>query len=263
MSTDPHRTAARLVFDARTVRRLQARGFLHHLALTETPIRHRTNIRPLWPLHARHYDPGRVDAVVQLGRETLVEGRPFTAPKNTLRDGAVMRAMLASLRGFARSWLASPSPEPGTLVYESDAAGLRTWIRVPDRAALLTAPELTTIGFFGQLRDDVDHAPIHQLETAIVETLEEVPGLLSYYNLELPQRRFGNLVLCATPDVPVRWRAHDLHSLAVALAPRHYHSARLHSGTVRSQLLGDAELVVLRTRYYDFDSDPPWLAVRA
>jgi hypothetical protein len=117
-----------------------------------------------------------VDAVVQLGRETLVEGRPFTAPKNTQRDGAMMREMLASMRGFARSWLASPSPGPGALVYESDAAGLRTWIRVPDRAALLTTPELTTIGFFGQPRDGVDHAPIHQLETAIVETLEEVPG---------------------------------------------------------------------------------------
>src|SRR5256885_10055244 len=73
----------------------------------------------------------------------------------------------------------------------------------------------------------------------------------------------GNLVLCAAPDVPVRWRAHDVHRLAVALAPRHYHWARLHSGTVRSQLLGDAELVVLRTRYYDFDSEPAWLAVRA
>ena len=259
MSTDPHRTAARLGFDVRTVRRLQARGSF----TTPRPQSASDGIEPTGPLHARHYDPGRVDAVVQLGRETLVEGRPFTAPKNTERDGAIMREMLASMRGLARSWLASPSPGPGALVYESDAAGLRTWIRVPDRAALLTAPELTTIGFFGQPRDDVDHAPIHQLETAIVETLEEIPGLLSYYNLELPQRRFGNHVLCAAPDVPVRWRAHDVHRLAVALAPRHYHSARLHSGAVRSQLLGDAELVVLSTRYYDFDSEPAWLAVRA
>jgi hypothetical protein len=215
------------------------------------------------PLRAQHYDLARVDAVVQLACETLVEGRPFAAPANTERDAVVMREMLARLRGSARSWLASPPPGSGALVHQLDAAGLRTWIRVPDRAALLAAPELTTIGFFGQPRDDVDHAPIHQLETAIVETLEEVPGLLSYFNLELPQRRFGNLVLCAAPDVPVRWRAHGLHRLAVALAPRHYHSARLHSGTVRSPLLGDAELVVLRTRYYDFDSEPTWLAIRA
>jgi hypothetical protein len=148
------------------------------------------------------------------------------------------------------------------LVYQFDAAGLRTWIRVPDRAALLAAPDLTTIGFFGQPRDGVDHAPIHELETAIVETLEEVPGVLSYFNLEVAQGRFGNLVLCAAPDVPVRWHAHEVHRLAVALAPSHYHSARLHSGTVRSGLADGAELVVLRTRYYDFDSEPAWLAVR-
>jgi hypothetical protein len=39
----------------------------------------------------------------------------------------------------------------------------------------------------------------------------------------------------------------------VELAPRHYHSARLHNGIVRLPLLGDADLVVLRTRFYDFD----------
>jgi hypothetical protein len=203
-----------------------------------------------------------VEAVVQLARDTLVEGRPFAAPANTKRDTAVMQQMLARMRGAARSWLASPPPGSGVLVRQLDAAGLRTWIRVPDRAALLAAPELTTIGFFGQPREDVDHAPMDELETAIVETLEEVPGVLSYFNLELAQRSFGNLILCAAPDVPVRWRVHNLHRLAVALAPSHYHSARLHSGTVRSRLAGDADLVVLRTRYYDFDSEPAWLAVR-
>jgi hypothetical protein len=202
-----------------------------------------------------------VEAVVQLARDTLVEGRPFAAPTNTEQDTAVMQEMLARMRGAARSWLASPPPGPGALVNQFDAAGLRTWIRVPDRAALFAAPELTTIGFFGQPRDG-DHAPIDELEAAIVDTLEEVPGVLSYFNLELAQRSFGNLILCAAPDVPVRWRAHELHRLAVALAPSHYHSARVHSGTVRSRLDGAAELVVLRTRYYDFDSEPAWLAVR-
>jgi hypothetical protein len=201
-----------------------------------------------------------VEAVVQLARDTLVEGRPFAAPANAKRDTAVMQEMLARMRGVAHSWLALPPPGAGALVHQFDAAGLRTWVRVPDRAALLAAPELTTIGFFGQPREDVDHAPIHELETAIVETLEEVPGVLSYFNLELAQRRFGNL--CAAPDVPARWHAHEVHRLAVALAPSHYHSARLHNGTVRSGLVGDAELVVLRTRYYDFDSEPAWLAVR-
>jgi hypothetical protein len=201
-------------------------------------------------------------AVVELGPDTLVEGRPFTAPARTDEDASVMRDMLAQLRAFSRGWSDSQPAGDGVLVRRRDAAGLRTWIRVPDRGALFAAGELTTVGFFGQARADVDHAPIHRLEEAIVDTLEEVPGVLSYFDLELPDGRYGNLILCSTPDVPVRWHAHELHRGAVELAPRHYHSARLHRGIVRSPLLGDAELIVLRTHYHDFDSTPSWLAVR-
>jgi hypothetical protein len=124
---------------------------------------------------------------------------------------------------------------------------------VPDSSALLAADDLTTVGFFGQPRADVDHDPIDRLEEAIVDTLEEVPGLLSYFNLGLPHGGYGNLVLCNEPDVPVRWHGHRIHRRAVDRAPLHYHSARLHSGVVRSPLLGDAELELTGTRYYDFD----------
>ena len=63
------------------------------------------------------------------------------------------------MRGFARSWLASPSPGAGALVYESDAAVFATWIRVPDRAALLTTPELTTIVVLRTRYYDFDSEP--------------------------------------------------------------------------------------------------------
>ena len=176
------------------------------------------------------------------------------------QDVAVMRDMLERMRALARGWLESPPEGPGALVRETDAAGLRTWIRAPNRSALLEAAELTTVGFFGQARHDVDHAPIHELEERIVEALDDVSFVLSYFNLELPDGRYGNLVLCAPDGVPSSWRAHDLHSRAVALAPRHYHSARLHRGAVGSPLLGAGELVVRTTRYFDFDREPSlWL----
>ena len=183
----------------------------------------------------------------------MIDARPFTDPANTEHDAAVMRDMLGRIRAFARGWVETPPPGPGALVREADAAGNRTWIRVTDLDALLAAGELTTVGFFGQTRADVDHDPIHRLEEAIVDTLELVPGVLSYFDLELPEGGYGNLILCDTPDAPARWHEHRIHAQAVELAPRHYHSARLHNGVVRSPLLGDADLVVLRTRYYDFD----------
>jgi hypothetical protein len=191
-----------------------------------------------------HYDP-----------ITVIDALPFTDPANTEHDAAVMRDMLGRMRAFARGWLESPPPGPGALVREADAAGNRTWIRVPDRDALLAAGELTTVGFFGQARADVDHDPIHRLEEAIVDTLELVPGVLSYFDLALAHGVYGNLILCDSPDAAVRWHEHDIHAEAVELAPRHYHSARIHNGVVHSPLLGDADLVVLRTRFYDFDDN--------
>ena len=195
-----------------------------------------------------------------LAPDTLVEGRPFAAPAKTKEDAAVMAAMLARMRAFARGW--NESEAGGFLVRGPDARGLRTWVRVPDRAALLAAGELTAIGFFGQARKEVDHGPIDELEAAIVDTLERVPGMFSYYNQELPHGRYGNLILCSGPDAALRWHTHGLHRRAVELAPRHYHSARLHDGVVGSPLLGNADVNVRRTRYYDFDSSPTWLAVR-
>src|SRR5438105_4175587 len=67
------------------------------------------------------------------------------------QDGSVMRTMLGLMRARARSWRG-----PSVHVREIDEAGLRTWIRVPDLPALLAAPELTTVGFFGRARGDVD-----------------------------------------------------------------------------------------------------------
>src|SRR5262249_34814727 len=140
----------------------------------------------------------------------VIEGSLFTAPERSREDLAVMRDMLGRMRALARSWLESPAVSGGMHLKETDASGARTWIRVPDRPALLAAAELTTIGFFGQARADVDHEPIHRLEEAIVDTLEQVPGLLSYFNLGLPHGRYGNLILCDEPDVPVRWRGHRI-----------------------------------------------------
>jgi hypothetical protein len=169
---------------------------------------------------------------------------PFSDVAHAEEDLAIMREMLRRMRTLARDW------ERSRVVVRDGV----TWIRVPDRAALLECTELTTVGFFGQARAEVDHSSIHELEERIVDTLEEVPGVLSYFNLVLEHGRHGNLILCDGPDVPVRWHEHRIHVHAVELAPHHYHSARLHNGIVRSPLLGDAELDVLRTRYLDFDA---------
>ena len=130
-------------------------------------------------------------------------------------------------------------------------------------SALFAAPELTWVGFFGRARHGVDHREIHDLEAGIVDSLERVAGVLSYYDLEVADGEYGNLILCASPEAPAAVHDHELHRRAVELTPAHYHSVRLHDGVVRGRLAGAAELVFVRTRYFDFDTTPYWFAVRS
>jgi hypothetical protein len=203
-----------------------------------------------------------VRTFVQLSAAALVEERPFTAPARTDADVAVMRAMLERERAFVCGWRGTPPEGPGALLRERDADGRRHWIRVPDREALPAASELAFVGFFGRARADVDHSVIHKLEEGIVDRLEEIEGVLSYYDLALAEGGYGNLILCSSTGAAANVHQHPLHRRAVELSPRHYHSVRLHDGILPGPLLGDADLVPLRTRYYDYDSRPSWLAVR-
>jgi hypothetical protein len=163
-------------------------------------------------------------------------------------DVDVMRTMLARLRELAPTWGGD-----AVHVKERGPDGLRTWIRVPDLPKLLAAPELSTVGFFGAARAEIDQTPIHQLETQVVDTLERTPGVLCYFDLELEDGRYGNLILLTDDAAPAQLHGHGFHRRAVELTPLHYHWARLHYGRVASPLLGEADLVHVSTREFLFD----------
>jgi hypothetical protein len=202
---------------------------------------------------------GPFGAAVELSANQVCAGRPFAAPAHTVREAGVMQNMLDRLRVLVAGWSGDTT---GLLIREPDSDGHRHWIRAPDVAALRSAGGMTAVGFFGRARAGIDHVPIDELEAGIVDTLETIPGVRCYYDAELAEGGYGNLILCAEPDAPKRVETHALHRRAVELTPRHYHSVRLHTGVVPGRFLGDDSLVIERTRYYDFDSDPPWLAVR-
>ncbi|MCY7303478.1 MAG: hypothetical protein LH654_10710 [Thermoleophilia bacterium] len=58
-------------------------------------------------------------------------------------------------------------------------------------------------------------------------------------------------------------RAEPTHADVIGRAPAQYHSLRLHRGSLVRDAV-DAEMIELATTLYlDFDSTPPWRAVRA
>jgi hypothetical protein len=192
-----------------------------------------------------------------LEAEERLPGRSFTDPEHTRADAGVMGRMLARLRLEAGSWPGRRTPVE--LITYAGAGG-RHWLVVPCPSALCTGREVTAVGFFGDLRPDVDHASIYRLEAEVVERLSRyaADGLLSYYDAELEPGIHGNLVLFATREVPAAWHRDVVHARAVLLAPRHYRCLRLHRGIIGGPLLGSGDLVVERTRYFDFGQEPAW-----
>jgi hypothetical protein len=202
-----------------------------------------------------------------LGPEEVLSGRPFTNAENTTREVDVMRYMLEEERERARGWSeAADYAPPHVIVREYDEVGRRHLLVVPSTRSIIEAADMTAIGFFGRVREEVDHSILFGLEDQLVERMAGYgeAGLLSYYDVELvaPKGAYGNLILFSTPDVPEAWYRDEVHRSAVELAPGHYYEVRLHKGTVAGPFLGGGQIEVERTKYFDFKEADVWLGLR-
>jgi len=197
-----------------------------------------------------------------LGPEDVLGEKPFTDAANTLREVDVMRRMLAYERRRAAEW---GGLDGRHVIREHDDEVHRHLIVIPDARRLLESEDLTAVGFFGSPREDVDHEILFSLEEELIERMDHYgsAGLLSYYDVELVKGEYGNLILFATPDVPPEWYRDQVHRRAVEVSPGHYHHVRLHKGSIRGRLLDGGDIVVERTKYFDFDTgNGTWFGLR-
>ncbi len=159
-------------------------------------------------------------------------------------------ALLERLRGVLRSAPRTPGEQ------HLRRGGERHRIVVPDWNALERARPAAGVGFFGQARERVDHAPLALLEDAIVVRAGALAGLLAYHNALLEPGRWANLVVFADSAAIAVLRGDDLHDDAVARTAAHYHSLRLHRGVLPGGALAEAPYVRERTLFLDFDAVP-------
>jgi hypothetical protein len=200
--------------------------------------------------------------VIYLRPSEIIRDRPFTDPQNNAADLGILYTMREKLQSILSQSQEPPHDTGPVKMNLREDDGSRHRLVIVDWAALRGREEVAVVGFFGQARTDVDHTPIMDLENELMDQLQTYPGLLSYYNLRLPDDRFGNLVLCAGEAVKEAWRDNPTHQRAVELSPRHYHSIRLHNGLLPGGLMSQNGLVLVRTKYYDFRAEEPWQAVR-
>jgi hypothetical protein len=183
-----------------------------------------------------------------------VAGRDFCDPAHTVAD-------LATLRGLRSAFRSQAGRHAGSVLRFSDGIGEHV-VAVPDWTALVRTQPVAVVGFFGQSREDVDHSPIVAMERNIVSRAGDFPGLLAYHNARLGESHWGNMVLFDSSESVASLAPDPMHIRAVARAPIHYESLRLHRGSLADGLLGEADVQIEETLYLDFSARPAWRGLR-
>ena len=80
--------------------------------------------------------------------------------------------------------------------------------------------------------------------------------------MALPDGDFGDLVLLSDEEVKSKWMHGEIHSQAVSLSPAYYQYVRINNGMLPEGVMQPDSLMITRVKYYDFEQDPPWKAVR-
>ncbi len=145
-----------------------------------------------------------------------------------------------------------------------DVHGLKRHTIVCDPDRLKMSFDVKIVGFFGDRRaSSVGIPEVEDVESQLHEEFRRYPGILSYSSAELVDDQWLDLVVHTDPADRQAWRESKTHAHAVArLAPIMYHSVRIHNGYVRGGPIGSGTVVLENTKYWDYDHDPVWHAVR-
>lgn len=203
------------------------------------------------------------DRVLHLAPDQGVPRRPFTSVSLYQRDIAVLTDMLEDLRCLQA---AAEKGRQKIVPYKRIAwatHGYKRRVIVCRPERLTSKKELCVVGFFGEMRPELDVAVLEKANAEIVREFESYPGILSYSSFELPGDQWANLVLHDEPQVTERWRGSERHRRAVAdLSPVHYRNVRIHNGRIPGGLPGGRWIVINRTKYWDYRAKTIWHAVR-
>lgn len=147
-----------------------------------------------------------------------------------------------------------------SLLWEVHGLNRRTVVCDPTR--LLRPDDFLMVGFLGDRRARTGSG-FDEAELDIIEQLRSHPGILSYSSIELVDDQWANLVVHTQTGDREAWRHSDVHiSAAEILAPKMYHSVRIHNGCIRGGVIGSETVVIESTKYWDYDARELWHAMR-
>lgn len=201
--------------------------------------------------------------VVHLGPKETADERPFTNPDRNAKDLAILRHIREQLcRVLSRPHKLPSEPRPLVLNFLEDETR-RHRIVIAQLEVLLSSRELTWVGFCGRKQSNIDSSVLEDIDVELIDEFSDHSHLLSYSSLELNNGDWRNLVLFRCPEGIRHWRSSARHAYAARqLSPQCYTCVRLHRGVLHGGLMSDNDLIILRTKYYDFRGGSTWYATR-
>jgi hypothetical protein len=200
---------------------------------------------------------------VEWGPADRDESRPFAHLEHNGPDVAALAVMAARLRQFLLDH-ANVTPYQPYELHSPQGRRLRLVINQP--LALRTVDALPLVGFFGLRRTLVTpelSADKDTIDLELIAEFPQYPGVLAYCSMALDDANYGNLVLMAQPETNAHWSTSARHAFASrVIAPQYYSTVRLHIGRLPGGLPSGQDPVLLRTKYYDYQGDWHWSAVR-
>jgi hypothetical protein len=203
-----------------------------------------------------------MQSLVELGPVQKVDERPFADIAHNAADLAAMQRIVASLTLLVGQSLEWPEP-PQPLVVRGNDGGKVVRVVVCNRAALLANDVVFVVGFFGHRRTDLDTSILNAVDDDLIHEFPLHPGLLSYSSFELEDGNYVNVVLLRNTAAKDDWRTSSRHAYAAReLAPDFYLCIRLQNAILPNGLANPEEMRLLATKYYDYQHQEPWLALR-
>ena len=197
---------------------------------------------------------------ISLGQIESIAEKPFTHTDHIAKDREILVHMARQAGMVLENNLDSLGERETIFIDEPGGRYHRFFIPRPTN--LSQAYNIYLVGFFSHKQARA--APNHfgDLDDRLIEQLPTFQEILSYSTMALPDGSFGNLVLLSEEEVKLKWMQGEIHSRAVELSPAYYQYVRINNGILPEGVMQPDSLKITRVKYYDFEQDPPWKAVR-
>ena len=196
-------------------------------------------------------------------RNKLITARPFTHPQHLAHYEQTLRYMASQVRVLL-DYPYHPTPPPHIVFFNGPQNGdwfHRVVVAQPDK--LRQRQSLTIVGFFGEKRDGADMAAANAFDRKLVAEIPDHPGILSYSTMAMAQDNYANLVLFSDREARAHWSTSKAHARAVQqLSPDYYHNVTIVNGRVSGGINHHQALTLVRAKYFDYDCQPHWHAIR-